>query len=53
MIDIFSKCALVVPLKGKKGVTIVNPFQTVLDDSKTKPNKMWVDKGKSIFNEIY
>ena len=45
VIDIFSKYAWVVPLKDKKGVTIVNAFQKILDDSKRKPNKIWVDKG--------
>ena len=34
VIDIFSKYAWVVPLKDKKGVRIVNAFQTILDDSK-------------------
>ena len=40
MIDIFSKYAWVVPLKYKKGVTIVNLFQSILNDSKRKPNKI-------------
>ena len=31
-IDIFSKYALVIPLKDKKGITIVNAFQKILDD---------------------
>ena len=34
VIDIFSKHALVVPLKDKKGVTIVNAFESILIDSK-------------------
>ena len=46
VIYIFSKYAWVVPLKDKKGVSIVNAFQKILDDSKRKPNKIWVDKGK-------
>ena len=45
VIDIFSKYALVVPLKDKKGVRIVDAFRKILDDSKRKPNKIWVDKG--------
>ena len=32
VIDIFSKYALVIPLKDKKGITIVNAFQKILDD---------------------
>ena len=45
VIDIFSKYAWVVPLKDKKGVSIVNAFQKILDDSNRKPNKILVDKG--------
>ena len=45
VIDIFRKYAWVVPLKDKKGVTIVDAFQKILDDSDRKPNKIWVDKG--------
>ena len=46
VIDIFSKYACVVPLKDKKGITIVNAFQKILNDSARKPKKIWVDKGK-------
>ena len=45
MIDVFSKYGWVVPLKEKKGITIVNAFQKVLNDSKRKSNKILVDKG--------
>ena len=44
-IDSFSKYAWVVPLKDKKGTTIVNAFQSILDNSKRKSNKIWVDPG--------
>ena len=40
VIDIFSKYASIVPLKDKKGATIVNAFQKILDDSKREPNKI-------------
>ena len=30
-IDLFTKYVWVVPLKGKKGISIVNAFQKVLD----------------------
>ena len=42
VIDIFSKHAWVILLKDKKGITITNAFQKVLDESNLKPNKMWV-----------
>ena len=39
-INLFSKYVWVVPLKDKKGVSIVYAFQKVLDSSKRKPNKI-------------
>ena len=45
VIDIFSKYTWVVSLKDKKGATIVNVFQKIFDDSKRKPNKIWLDQG--------
>ena len=36
VIDIFSKYAWVIPLKDKKGISTVNAFQKILDDSKRK-----------------
>ena len=53
VIDIFSKYAWVVPLKEKKGVSIVNAFQKFLNDSKRKPNKIWVDKGSKFYNSSF
>ena len=31
--------------KDKKGISIVNAFQKILDKSGRKPNQIWVDKG--------
>ena len=50
VIDIYSKYAWVVPLKDKKGVSIVNAFQSILKKSNRKPNKTWVDKGSEFYN---
>ena len=50
IIDIFSKYVWVIPLKDKKGVSIVNDFQKILDKSERKPNKIWVDKGSEFYN---
>ena len=44
VIDILSKYPWVVPLKDKKGVSIADAFQKILDDSGSKPTKIWVDK---------
>ena len=41
-IDFFSKYARVIPLKDKKGITIVNASQNILDSSKRKPDKIKV-----------
>ena len=40
IIDIFSKYAWVIPLKDKKGISIVNAFQKKLNESNRKPNKI-------------
>ena len=53
VIDIFSKYAWVVPLKDKKGVSIVNAFQKILKESNQKPNKIWVDKGSEFYNSSF
>ena len=53
VINIFSKYAWVVPLKDKKGVSIVNAFQTILDESGRKPNKIWVDKRSEFYNSSF
>ena len=53
VIDLFSKYAFVVPLKDKKGVSIVNAFKSILDKSGRKPNKIWVDQGSEFYNHIF
>ena len=52
-IDLFDKYAFVVPLKDKKGTTIVNVFPSILDNSKRKPNKIWVDEGSEFYNNHF
>ena len=53
VIDIFSKNAWVVPLKDKKGVSIVTAFQSILKQSNRKPNKIWMDKGSEFCNATF
>ena len=36
--------------KDKKGITITNAFQKILDESKRKTNKIWEDKGSEFDN---
>ena len=52
VIDIFSKYAWVVPLKDKKGVSIVTDI-VILKQSNRKPNKIWVDKGSEFYNASF
>ena len=49
-IDLFSKYDFVVPLKDKNGNSIVNAFQSILENSKRKPNKIRVDQGSEFYN---
>ena len=51
-IDVFSKCAWVVPLKDKRGIAIVNAFQEIISKG-CKPNKIWVDQCGEFCNELF
>ena len=53
IIDIYSKYAWGVPLKNKKGISIVNAFQKILKESDRKPNITWVDKGSEFYNNSF
>ena len=52
-IDLFSKYAFVVPLKDKKGISIVNAFNKITKQSNRKPNKIWVDQGSEFYNCVF
>ena len=47
-IDILSKYAWLIPLKEKRGISIVNAFQKII--SKHKPKKIWIDQGGGCYN---
>ena len=51
-IYLFTKYAWVVPLKDKRGISIVNAFQKIIS-KRRKPNKVWVDQGREIFNNSF
>ena len=40
-------------LKNKRGVSIVNAFQKISDDSNRKSNKIWVDKGSEFYDSHF
>ena len=52
-IDLFSKHAFVIPLKYKKGISIVNAFNKIIKQSNRKPNKIWVDQGGELYNHNF
>ena len=49
-VGLFRKYIFVVGLKDQKETTTVNAFQSILDNSKRKPNKIWVDQGSEFYN---
>ena len=40
------------PLKGKNGKTVLNAFIEIVNESNHKPNKLWVDQGREIYNKL-
>ena len=52
-INLFSKYAFVVPLKNKKGISIVNAFNKIIKQSNIKPNRIWVDQGGEFYNNVF
>ena len=51
-IDLFSKCAWVVPLKEKRGISIVNGFQKIISKGR-KPNQILIDQGGEFYKNIF
>ena len=62
-IDLYSKYALIVPLKDKKGISIVNAFHKIIKQSNrcakgtsaqhVKPNEIWLDQGSEFYNRDF
>ena len=50
IIDIFSKYAWAVPMRDKTGASVTKAFAKVMINSKRKPEKLWVDEGREIYN---
>ena len=49
---LFSKYPWVVPVKYKKGISIVNAFKKIISKER-RPNKIWVDKGCEFYNNSF
>ena len=43
VIDVLTKYAWVKPFTDKKAKTVLNSFIGIVNESKHKPNKLWVD----------
>ena len=52
-IDLYSKYAFVIPLKDKKGISVVNAFNKIMKQSGRKPKKIWVDQGGEFYNNVF
>ena len=59
-IDLFSKYAWVIPIKDKKGASIINAFRKIISEGseaelkgRRKPNKIWVDQGSEFYNNCF
>ena len=52
-VDLFSRYAWVIPLKNKKGESIVERFKKILNNSNRKPNKIWADHGSECYNNKF
>ena len=50
VLDVFSKYGWIVPLKDKKGETVVEAFKSIFKDGR-KPQYIWTDKGKEYYNK--
>ena len=53
VIDLYSKYAFVIPLKDKKGISIINAFNKIIKQYNRKPNKIWEDQGGEFYNNIF
>ena len=53
VIDLFSRYAWAIPLKNKKGDSIVEGFKKILKKSDKKPDKIWVDHGGEFYNNKF
>ena len=50
VLDVFSKHGWIVPLKDKKGETVMMAFQTIFKKGR-KPKYLWIDKGKEFYTK--
>ena len=39
-------------MKDKKGKTVLNVLIAIVNESNSKPNKLWVDQGREFYNKL-
>ena len=52
VINVFTEYVYVRPLKDKKAKTVLHGFIQLVNEFKFKPNKLWADQGKELFNGL-
>ena len=52
LICLVNMLGLFVPIKDKKGTSIVNGFKKIISEIR-KPNKIWVDQGSEFYNKSF
>ena len=52
-IDLFSRYAWVIPIKDKKGTSIVNAFKKIISKGQRNPSKIWIDQGSEFYNQSF
>ena len=53
IIDNHTKYAWATPLKDKSGKSTTTAFKKLIETSKRKPQKVWTDRGKEIYNQTF
>ena len=51
-IDVFTKYFWAKPLKGKKTKIVLHGFIEIVNESKRKPNNLWISQGKEFYNSL-
>ena len=44
--------SLNIPLKDKKGKTVLNAFIEIVNESNCKPHRLWIDQGREFYNKL-
>ena len=50
VIYVCSKYTWIIHLKGKKGTTITNAFQEILDESNRELKNIWTNQGREFYS---